>query len=98
MALFPNALAGIRTQQVLKEKAYCKQSIFFTSQCFVYKHIIDPVGFLLPWVPEVFLTCRGNLRCWPKAEAAGHYKDLTETGNRTRKVSGTPGSFLHNCC
>ena len=25
---------------------------------------------------------------------AGHYKDLTETGNRARKVSGTQGTFL----
>ena len=22
-----------------------------------------------PWVPEVFLTCDGNFRCWPQAEA-----------------------------
>ena len=56
----------------------------------------------LPWVPEVFLACGGNFRCWPKADTssavgrshefrAGHYKDLTETGNRARKVSGTQG-------
>ena len=38
----------------------------------------------LPWVPEVFLACGGNF-------CAGHYKDLTETGNRARKVSGTRG-------
>ncbi|CAH3176526.1 unnamed protein product, partial [Porites evermanni] len=51
-------------------------------------------------VPEVFLACGGNFRCRPKAEAtsgeaarktAGHYKDLTETGNRARKVSGHQG-------
>ena len=33
----------------------------------------------------------------PKARAAkfraGHYKDLTETGNRARKVSGTQGIY-----
>ena len=32
----------------------------------------------------------------PKPRAAfraGHYKDLTETGNRARKVSGTQGSY-----
>ena len=58
----------------------------------------------VPWVPEVFLACCGNFRCWPKADTssvvgrsherrrrAGHYKDLTETGNRARKVSGTQG-------
>ena len=41
-----------------------------------------------------------GVQCWPKtdtssAEAtsgAGHYKALTETGNRARKVSGTQGS------
>ena len=67
------------------------------------------VGYV-PWVPEVFLACGGNFRCWPKADTfsavgrsherrsrekkafrAGHYKDLTETGNRARKVSGTQG-------
>ena len=26
-------------------------------------------------------------------ERAGHYKDLTETGNRARKVSGTQGTY-----
>ena len=59
----------------------------------------------VPWVPEVFIACGGNFRCWPKGEAArktfrfstrkafraGHYEDLTETGNRARKVSGTQG-------
>ena len=27
---------------------------------------------------------------------AGHYKDLTETGKRARKVSGTQGSYIQN--
>ena len=35
-----------------------------------------------------FLVCGGNFR-------AGHYKDLTETGNRARKVSGTQGTQMH---
>ena len=26
---------------------------------------------------------------------AGHYKDLTETGNNARKVSGTQGTLEH---
>ena len=48
---------------------------------------------LLRWVSEVFLACGGNFRCWPKADtSSGHYKDLTETGNRARKVSGTQGN------
>ena len=60
----------------------------------------------IPWVPEVFLVYCGNFRCWPKADTsspraaksrektyrAGHYKDLTETGNCARKVSGTQGN------
>ena len=32
-------------------------------------------------------------RSGPEAFRAGHYKDLTETGNRARKVSGTQGSL-----
>ena len=28
---------------------------------------------------------------------AGHYKDLTETGNRARKVSGTQGTEMRKC-
>ena len=48
---------------------------------------------LLRWVSEVFLASGGNFRCWPKADtSSGHYKDLTETGNRARKVSGTQGN------
>ena len=58
----------------------------------------------LPWVPEVFLACGGNLLCRPSADTssavgpsrAGHYKDLTETGNRARKVSGTQGINASN--
>ena len=61
-------------------------------------------GGRVPWVPEVFLACGGKFRCWPKADTssavgrsreknAGHYKDLTEIGNRARKVSGTQGIF-----
>ena len=59
---------------------------------------IDENDKALPWVPEVFLTCGGNFRCWPKAETfrAGHYKDLTETGNRARKVSGTQGNKAYD--
>ena len=31
---------------------------------------------------------------YDEAFRAGHYKDLTETGNRARKVSGTQGTIL----
>ena len=63
--------------------------------------IITREKITLPWVPEVFLACVGNFRCWPKADTssalgrgrAGHYKDLTETRNRARKVSSTQGSI-----
>ena len=55
------------------------------------------IAVKLPWVPEVFLACGGNFRCVgrrpkPRAAKPGHYKDLTETGNRDRKVSGTQGT------
>ena len=31
-----------------------------------------PLAFLifLLWVPEVFLACGGNFRCWPKADTS----------------------------
>ena len=45
---------------------------------------------LVPWVPEVFLACDGNFRCWPKAEPTSG----EETGNCARKVSGTQGMTL----
>ena len=54
-------------------------------------HFSSGVVAAVPWEPEVFLSCGRNFRCWLKAEAAGHYKDLTETGNRARNVSGTQG-------
>ena len=54
---------------------------------------LEQVNTSVPWVPKVFLACGGNFRCWPKAEAtSGEAKDLTETGNRARKVSGTQGN------
>ena len=31
----------------------------------------------LPWVPEVFLACGGNLRCWPKADTSSARVSLT---------------------
>ena len=55
---------------------------------YLYLHLYT--GYYLPWVPEVFLACGGNFRCWPKA---GAKSGLTETGNRARKVSGTQGSY-----
>ena len=45
---------------------------------------------ILPWVPEVFLACGGNFRYWPKAE------DLTQTGNRARKISGTQSNPIRD--
>ena len=63
-----------------------------------------------PWsYPEVFLACGRNFWCGSKADTSsaiggsheqpstGHYKDLTETRNCARKVSGTQGilSKLH---
>ena len=45
-----------------------------------------PTGYTVPWVPEVFLACGGNFRCWPKAEAT--------SGEAARKTSGTERCFL----
>ena len=33
-------------------------------------HLTDLVLPGVPWVPEVFLACGGNLRCWPKADTS----------------------------
>ena len=33
----------------------------------------------LPWLPEVFLACAGNFRCWPKAVATSGEALLTIT-------------------
>ena len=49
---------------------------------------IAKVTFIDGWLPWVFLACGGNFRCWPKADTSSAV-DLTETGNRARKVSGT---------
>jgi len=57
--------------------------------CDVSSYINSVFASSVPWVPEVFLACGGNFRCWPKADTA---EDLTETGNRARKVSGTQGT------
>ena len=50
----------------------------------------------LPWVPDVFPTAGifgvGRRPTHLRQQATGHYKDLTETGNRARKVSGTQGN------
>ena len=70
------------------------------SERWSYSWLITVWPIVIPWAPEVFLVCGGNFRCWPKTDTssapssrAGHYKDLTETENRARKVSGTQGSW-----
>ena len=77
-------------------------TLFRTFLCYLYtiqdlniRFFSFFVNLGIPWVPEVFLACGRNFRCWPKAEATsvGHYKDSTETGNRARKVSGTQGNL-----
>ena len=66
------------------------------------------LSFWYPGYPEVFLACGGNLPCRPKAEATSGgatrkktlfargtmNEDMTETGNRARKVSGKPRIIL----
>ena len=70
------------------------------SESWSYSWLITVWPIVIPWAPEVFLVCGGNFRCWPKTDTssapssrAGHYKDLTETENRARKVSGTQGTL-----
>ena len=41
----------------------------------------SPTIVRLPWVPEVFLACGGNFRCWPKAEGT--------SGEAARKTRGS---------
>ena len=48
------------------------------------------VSNIIPWVPEGFSRVQRKF----SVLAAGHYKDLTETGNRARKVSGTQGTSI----
>ena len=55
---------------------------------------------MYPGYQRFFSRAAGIFRVWPKADTssavgrsrAGHYKDLTETGNRARNVSGTQGT------
>ena len=42
--------------------------------------------------PFAYAICQTGCNTVWVAFRAGHYKDLTETGNRARKVSGTQGS------
>ena len=59
MALFPNALAGIRTQQVLKEKAYCKQSI-----C-LHLSVLFKSKLLIPLVFSITVVNFNTTQCQP---------------------------------
>ena len=41
---------------------------------------------IIPWVPEVFLACGGNFRCWPKADTSSavgrsHERRATSRGS-----------------
>ena len=66
-------------------------------ETFTWQNLTPAERVTLPWVPEVFLACGGifgvGRRTKPREKLfrAGHYKDLTETGNRAKKVSGTLG-------
>ena len=46
----------------------------------------------LPWVPEVFLACGGNFRCWPKADTSSAAEATSDEA--ARKTSGTDRSAL----
>ena len=64
----------------------------------------------LPWVPEFFLVCDGNFRCWPKADTssavgrshefrAGHCKPETalEKSLAPKVVEHAPVTFSGMC-
>ena len=81
-----------------------RQQSLKVQECLTSYNFLSKISYAslhVPWVPEVILACGRNFRCWPKADTssavgrsrAGHYKDLTETGNRARKVSGTRGTL-----
>ena len=62
-------------------------------------HIAKPT---VPWVPEVFLACGGNFRCWLQADTSSAVdrrlaEDLTETRIHARKVSGTGTQGYPGC-
>ena len=75
-------------------RIHCHGVVFFGSLHPGTGEFIIPTCHSLPWVPEVFLALFGHERrkgtsfVRPKAEA----RDITDTGNRARKTSGTQGS------
>ena len=40
----------------------------------------------IPWVPEVFLACGGNFRCWPKAETSSAVGRSHERRSREKRL------------
>ena len=40
----------------------------------------------LPWVPEVFLACGGNFRCWPKADTSSAVGRSYERRSREKNL------------
>ena len=47
--------------------------LFVCDPQILHKHCFQfllGVKMALPWVPEVFLACGGNFRCWPKANTS----------------------------
>ena len=41
----------------------------------------------LPWVPEFFLACGGNFRCWPKADTSSAVGRSHERRSREKNFS-----------
>ena len=62
----------------------------------------------VPWVPEVFLACGGNFRCWPKADTTSVVGRSHERQPRLKSLSWSlwyPGYVygdlqlvLQHCC
>ena len=48
---------------------------------------------LIPWVPEVFLACGGNFRCWPKADTSSAVGRSHEQAKPREKPLARSGAF-----
>ena len=102
LSSFKLSKAAITT--LLASTTTAKLEIFFHVLVYSCQPIVASVRFKVPQAVVrsqsgptdlTVLTIGSALskgwRSGPEAFRAGHYKDLTETGKRTRKVSGTQG-------
>ena len=74
-----------------KEWTYVYFHILYRFQlCFktLYKHFKYKIKILYcGWVPEVFLACSGNFRCWPKADTSSAVGRSHERRSREKNLA-----------